>query len=554
MSYLFRTTQQLSSAWPSSTLADFSGFTSAEDPVLEPGFNSVLKVLAGPSPWQEYILPNLAITKKKLPAKPFSIVKLREYSDLMDKLGLKDIDRNIPGFTDKQRGTITMVEWGLNTKTTFLSAALHEAVHLVSHPPQQGAAHSTAWDILGQGLLEGMVECVTLDILLAQRIALAKASMRGHQQRLKVAVTLLRTLSIPFMARVLFGGQKDPFEPVVRQTYSWNGWEEIKTLTTNNDADRALERMKFWRESQQRVHQIRSQQQFQQKPRQVNGLGQFGDGSMAEVNQAIRNAKVARDSTAARYTRIVDASKGITTPAALAEKRKYWPLAAEVAFLERLKELYEPQTGVGLNYTSYPVTKTDPVTNKSNKNSTWRISATRQKFSDLEAGGSFCLGASRGMAFRSLFGLDRLSNLEVLKNLKKGIEEAKAKGDVDTEARLIISRLVSHLHDPGSLKQFNQDVEQRYGVKNVALKSVRRDEAFKALDRGVPVIADLGARGWHWVVLHRSPFGHLWANDPLRGNGVRRIGTDELGSRFELIVEASSGKAITPAEAKDFKK
>jgi hypothetical protein len=553
MSYLYPTTQQLSSASQSSTLAGFSGFTSAEEPVLEPGFNSVLKVLAGPSPWQEYILPNLAIAKKNRPAKPFSILSLREFTDLLTSRGIPGSERNIPGFTDKKTGTITMAEWGPNTKSTFLGAALHEAVHLVSHPPQQGAANSTAWDILGQGLLEGMVECVTLDILLAQRIALAKPSMRGHQQRLKVAVTLLRTLSIPFLARVLFGGQRDPFEPVVRHTYSWNGWDEIKTLTTNNEADRALERMKFWRASQQRVHQIRSQQQFQQKPTQVNGLGQFGDGTMAEVNQAIRNAKAARDSTAERYTQIVDRTRGITTPAALAEKRKYWPLAHEVDFLEGLKQFYESQTGVGLNYTSYPVTKTDPNTNKSSASTPWRISPTRQKFSALEAGGSFCLGASRGMAFRSLFGLDRPSNSQVLTNLKKGIEGAKASGDVNTEAKLIISRLVSHLHDPGSLKQFNQDLENRYGVKNVIVKSADRAEALNALKRGVPVIADLEG-GWHWVVVHQSPLGHLWANDPLRGNGIRRITKNDLGSRFELIVDASSGDAITPSQAKNFKK
>jgi len=553
MSYLYRTTEQLSSAWPSSTLAGFSGFKSAEEPVLEPGFNSVLKVLAGPSPWQEYILPNLGIVKKKLAAKPFSIVTLREYSDLLDNRGIKGTDRNIPGFTDKQTGTITMVEWGPNTKTTFLGAALHEAVHLVSHPPQQGAANSTAWDILGQGLLEGMVECVTLEILLAQRIALAKPSMRGHQQRLKVAVALLRTLSIPFMARVLFGGQKDPFEPVVRNTYSWNGWDEIKTLTTNNDADRALERMKFWRASQQRVHQIRSQQQFQQAPKQVNGLGHFGEGGMAEVDQAIRNAKTVRDATAARYTQLVDAAGGITTQAALAEKRKYWPLAHEVDFLEGLKQLYESQTGVGLNYTSYPVTKSDPKTNKSGASTPWRISPTRQKFSTLEAGGSFCLGASRGMAFRSLFGLDRPSNFQVLTNLKKGIEGAKGSGDVNTEARLIISRLVSHLHDPGSLKQFNQDLENRYGVKNVIVKSADRVKALDALKNGVPVIADLEG-GWHWVVVHQSPLGHLWANDPLRGNGIRRITKNDLGSRFELIVDAATGEPITRRQANNFKK
>ncbi len=268
MSYLYRTTpQQHPWARQSSTLAGFSGFQSAEEPVFEGGFNSVLKVLAGPSPWQQYILPNLAIARKNLPAKPFSIVSLREYSDLLTNRGITGSDRNIPGFTDKQTGAITMQEWGPNTKSTFLGAALHEAVHLVSHPPQQRSVNSTAFGILGQGLHEGMVECVTLDILLAQRIALAKPSMRGHQQRLQVAVALLRTLSIPLMARVLFGGDRSQFEAVVHHTYSVNGWHEIKTHTTNNDPKLALERMKFWRADQQRVFRIRLQQQIQQGPK-----------------------------------------------------------------------------------------------------------------------------------------------------------------------------------------------------------------------------------------------------------------------------------------------
>ena len=273
----------------------------------------------------------------------------------------------------------------------------------------------------------------------------------------------------------------------------------------------------------------------------LNGFGQLGNGAMAEVDRAIAGAKAKRDAALANYNRIT--AGGITTPAALEEKRKVNAWANEVAFLERLKPLYESQTGVALKHRHYPVTKTDPATKKSGPNTPWRLSPTRQAFSSLEAGGSFCLGASRGMAFRSVFGLDRPTNIKVLTDLKKDIEAAVKAKDVATEARLIISRIVSHLHDPGSMKQFNQDVASRYGVKNVAVRSATRSEALDALKKGAPVIADLQG-GWHWVLVHRSPLGQLWASDPLRGSGIRKTSSSELGSRFELIVDATSGDPI----------
>ena len=62
------------------------------------------------------------------------------------------------------------------------------------------------------------------------------------------------------------------------------------------------------------------------------------------------------------------------------------------------------------------------------------------------------------------------------------------------------------------------------------------------------------ATGWHWVLVQRSPKGLVWASDPLRGSGVRRISSADLGSRYELIVDAQSNKPITAATADTYKK
>jgi hypothetical protein len=105
------------------------------------------------------------------------------------------------------------------------------------------------------------------------------------------------------------------------------------------------------------------------------------------------------------------------------------------------------------------------------------------------------------------------------------------------------------------VKQFNQDLTSRYGIKNTIIRSASKSEAFDALKQGAPIIADLdrwnGMRfpGWHWVLIQRSPRGQLWANDPLADKGIRKFSLSELGTRFELIVDATTSQPITPYKA-----
>ena len=246
---------QAREAW-STLQADLSGFSSAEDRVYEDDFETVLTVLAGASPWQEYIRENLRVARQNLPRRPFRIVGSKEFIQTMRALGESGDMAHIPGVTDKRTGVITMQEFfGINSHVTFLGAALHEAVHLVSHPAGRGRAqHSTAWGILGEGLLEGLVECITRDILFAQKIALARPHMRGHEQRVPVARELLRSLGVPLLGRVLFGGDFQQFLMIMNYTYSPAGWTEIKMLTTSNNPTRAIQRMNELRAVEEQRH------------------------------------------------------------------------------------------------------------------------------------------------------------------------------------------------------------------------------------------------------------------------------------------------------------
>lgn len=255
----------------STLLAEYSDSRSAEDRIYEDDFEAVLGVLVGAPPWQEYIRENLRVARQNLPRRPFRIVSNKEFTQTMGALGKGGDIAHTAGVTDKRTGVITMQEFfGVNSRATFLGAALHETVHLISHPTGRGRQpHSTAWPILGEGLLEGLVECITRDILSAQGIALARPEWRGHQQRVPVARELLRNLGVPLLARVLFAGDFHQFLMVMNHTYSPAGWTEIKRLTTANNPDRAIQRMNELRAMEEQRHTEELKRLFSQIPRRA---------------------------------------------------------------------------------------------------------------------------------------------------------------------------------------------------------------------------------------------------------------------------------------------
>ena len=125
---------------------------------------------------------------------------------------------------------------------------LHESVHWVSHipGPSKNKKQKNSTAMAYPGGHSGLVECVT-EILTAQRIALARASLRGHQERVTIVRKLMETLSGQIFGRVLFLGEKEPFDMIMRHTYT-PGWAEIRALAKQNQVQRALERIPYWRQ------------------------------------------------------------------------------------------------------------------------------------------------------------------------------------------------------------------------------------------------------------------------------------------------------------------
>lgn len=219
------------------------GYSSGADPVNVGDISDVLKVLeGGSSRWREYIVPNLKIAKSS--PRSFQVLSVSKFKSKTS------YGTDIPGVTYKQTGDIIMQQWS-RPDTTYLSAALHECVHLVSDPAKQGTKDSSALVPLGIGLLEGLVEVVTEDILLDQRIALAKDTMRGHQKRVVVVRELLKTMSVVPFARTLFFGDSAQLTAIMEGIYSRAGWQTIKNITSANQPDMVFRQMREFSAKQQ---------------------------------------------------------------------------------------------------------------------------------------------------------------------------------------------------------------------------------------------------------------------------------------------------------------
>jgi len=153
-----------------------------------------------------------------------------------EKLGQ---DAEAAGITDKQTGKITLLEYfGKNSRAALLAAALHEFVHLVSHPPKQGVALSSAKGFLGEGLHEGLVQVVAEDILAAQKIAPSKH--KAYEARVAIVRKLLSVTDIKPFGNALFQGQIADLR-FMHDMYTIRGFQNIQKFTKLNDSKSAID-------------------------------------------------------------------------------------------------------------------------------------------------------------------------------------------------------------------------------------------------------------------------------------------------------------------------
>ncbi|HKY46076.1 MAG TPA: hypothetical protein VJM50_23500 [Pyrinomonadaceae bacterium] len=235
-------------------LGGFSAPPSAEERIRADDFPRVLKILTGPSPWQNAIEKNL--NQIHVTGNTFRVVDRKEYGRVLEEVDLEDTG-HVLGVTNKKTGVITMLEFfGGSSQATFLGAALHEAVHLVSHPPGGSKlGKSSAGSHLGAGLLEGLVELVSVTILLRQGFTLARPHLGGHAMRVPVAQALVKAIGPRLPGELLFKGTFSNFVQVMNDVFTPRVWNDLKDLTTKDKTKPAVDLIKA-KERQLRLHPL----------------------------------------------------------------------------------------------------------------------------------------------------------------------------------------------------------------------------------------------------------------------------------------------------------
>lgn len=233
------------------------GFKKADERIDSDSLDAVWAVLVGDSSWKEYIRPAAEACQKNMARQPFRVVPPADYAPELAKLDKTASPIDTPGVTDKKNGIVWVQGYfGTKSREGMLGHALHELVHLISHEPGvSGKDHSTALGLLGNGLLEGLVELITSDILTTQGIALADSGKRGHQKRVPVVQELMDVYGIGsrFLGPALFRGDQRLFR-IAEAGFTTAGWIEIQRLTTSDNPDGAKRRLKELRAKEEKAN------------------------------------------------------------------------------------------------------------------------------------------------------------------------------------------------------------------------------------------------------------------------------------------------------------
>jgi len=197
--------------------------------INEDDFDGVNQVLAGKSRWQDFISPNVAPALKKYPGHTFNIVSAQVFGQT------GGLDSETMAFTDKVNAKIVFVEIFKGEAQTMVFAALHEMVHWVSHPTDQGK-RITAWGALGDGLGEGLTQVITEDIFDGQGIAQYYKPV--YADRASIVRKLIERFDISPFGEALFKGRPQALQPLL-DTYG-SGLQKIKGLASANNSKEAI--------------------------------------------------------------------------------------------------------------------------------------------------------------------------------------------------------------------------------------------------------------------------------------------------------------------------
>ncbi len=230
-------------AEPPSTCNFQPPFSSAERNVTEKDAPQIFTILGGPSPWQAYLQRNLAARKQDLPAKPMRIVTDGEFARRYSAIFGRRPSTDAQGFVDRANATMYLREFPTrNFSQTIVGLALHEAVHLFSHPPgKSNLLRATAYGLLEEGLIEGLTQALTEDIQAAQCISPLRAKWQPYRECVPLARALLYIFTPSVVADAYFNGAMTPLIDAITRRWTAEAFGRVRQLANQKKTQQALD-------------------------------------------------------------------------------------------------------------------------------------------------------------------------------------------------------------------------------------------------------------------------------------------------------------------------
>ena len=218
-------------------------FSSAERNITEKDAPHIFTILGGPSPWQQFLRRNLVAHKKDLPARPIRIVTDGEFAGKYNGIFGQPPPTDAQGFVDRASATIYLREFpARNFNQTKAGLALHEAVHLFSHPPgRSNRLRATSYGLLEQGLLEGLTQIVTEDIQVAQCIRPLRSDWQAYKEYVPVARRFMQVFTPALIADAYFNGSITPLVNAITRRWTIDGFRRVRQLTNQKKTEQALQ-------------------------------------------------------------------------------------------------------------------------------------------------------------------------------------------------------------------------------------------------------------------------------------------------------------------------
>jgi len=218
-------------------------FGSAERDITEGDARQILRILCGPSPWQPYLQSNLRAHLKDLPSKPVRIVMAGDFANKYTGIFGGTAPKDAQGFVDRKNAIMYLKEFPAGSRAkSKLGLALHEAVHLFSHPAGRSRLlRSTAYAFLGEGLLEGLTQAITEDIQKAQGIRPMRENWQAYKEYVPVAREICRIFTRTALGDAYFNGNLNNLFQAILHRWGHDQFRKVQALTNRKKTDDALQ-------------------------------------------------------------------------------------------------------------------------------------------------------------------------------------------------------------------------------------------------------------------------------------------------------------------------